>query len=68
MPIYEYVCEKCNSCFEHLTYSTSDAGPRCPKCKAKEVKKQMSAGCVRPKGLATGSGGFTPPACAPSGG
>jgi hypothetical protein len=27
----------------------------------------MSAGCVRPKGIATGSGGFKAPSCRPSG-
>ena len=68
MPIYEYVCEKCNNCFEHLASSASAPDPRCPKCNAKKVKKLMSAGCVRPRGVATGSGGFKQPSCAPSGG
>lgn len=68
MPIYEYVCEKCNECFEHLAYSASESDPKCPKCDAKKVKKLMSAGCVRPGGIATGSGGFKQPSCAPSGG
>jgi hypothetical protein len=27
----------------------------------------MSAGCVRAQGIATGSGGFSGPACKPSG-
>jgi hypothetical protein len=27
----------------------------------------MSAGCVRPQGIPTGSGGFKPPPCKPSG-
>lgn len=68
MPIYEYLCKKCSHCFEHLVFSNSEALPPCPKCKQKKVKKLMSAGCVRPKGIPSGSGGFKPPACAPSGG
>jgi putative FmdB family regulatory protein len=68
MPIYEYVCKKCNHCFEYLVYSAGDPSPKCPKCQDKKVKKLLSAGCVRPKGIATGSGGFKQPSCAPSGG
>jgi putative FmdB family regulatory protein len=68
MPIYEYTCKKCNHCFEHLTFSKSESSPPCPQCGDKKVKKLMSAGCVRPKGIPTGSGGFKQPACAPSGG
>lgn len=68
MPIYEYICENCEHCFEHLTLSDKDPAPQCPRCDSGQVKKLMSAGCVRPKGIASGSGGFKPPACAPSGG
>ena len=68
MPIYEYFCEKCDYCFEHLVFSANDSVPECPNCKYNNVKKLMSAGCVRPKGIATGSGGFKQPSCAPSGG
>jgi hypothetical protein len=31
------------------------------------VEKLMSAGCVRAHGIPTGSGGFKPPPCKPSG-
>lgn len=68
MPIYEYVCAKCDHCFEYLVFSTEDPAPECPQCHDKKVKKLMSAGCVRPKGIATGSGGFKQPSCTPSGG
>ena len=68
MPIYEYVCEECNHCFEYLSFSSNEPAPDCPECKSKKVKKIMSAGCVRPQGIASGSGGFKPPACSPSGG
>ena len=68
MPIFEYVCETCHHCFEYLVCSSEDPKPECPQCSDKKVKKIMSAGCVRPKGISTGSGGFKAPACAPSGG
>ena len=68
MPIYEFVCKKCDNCFEHLTFSSSDPVPACPACRSKKVKKLMSAGCVRPNGIPAGSGGFKQPACTPSGG
>lgn len=68
MPIYEYVCEKCDHCFEHLTFSTSEPEPPCPQCRCQKVKKLMSAGCVRPNGIPAGSGGFKQPSCSPSGG
>jgi len=68
MPIYEYVCQDCEHCFEHLTFSTDEPAPVCPNCKARNVKKLMSAGSVRAQGIASGSGGFKPPACSPSGG
>ena len=68
MPIFEYVCETCDHCFEHLTFSSSEAEPPCPQCQGKKVKKLMSAGCVRPNGIPTGSGGFNKSSCKPAGG
>ena len=68
MPIYEYVCEKCDHCFEHLTFSISETAPPCPHCQSTKVRKLMSAGCVRPNGIPSGSGGFKQPSCTPSGG
>lgn len=68
MPIFEYVCEKCDHRFEHLTFSSSEPAPLCPQCNSKKVKKLMSAGSVRAHGIPTGSGGFRQPSCAPSGG
>jgi len=68
MPIYEYVCEKCDHCFEHLTFSSSEPQPPCPKCNSKKIKRLMSAGCVRANGIPSGSGGFKQPSCAPSSG
>lgn len=67
MPIYEYQCKACCHCFEELTMSAADPMPRCPECDCQDVEKLMSAGCVRAQGIATGSGGFAPPSCKPSG-
>ena len=63
MPIYEYRCCHCGHDFEELTFSTSDPPPDCPQCRHGDVVKLMSAGAIRPNGVPTGSGGFTPPAC-----
>ncbi|MFC1498532.1 zinc ribbon domain-containing protein [Verrucomicrobiota bacterium] len=43
MPIYEYQCGKCKKSFEHLARSMSDPAPKCPKCGAGEVEKQLSS-------------------------
>ncbi|MDX9787234.1 MAG: zinc ribbon domain-containing protein [Desulfobacterales bacterium] len=68
MPIYEYQCKECGHCFESLVFSGDAAMPHCPQCNGANVEKLMSAGCVRAQGIATGSGGFKPPPCRPSGG
>jgi putative FmdB family regulatory protein len=67
MPIYEYQCKACCHCFEELTLSSNDPAPKCPECDCKDVEKQMSAGCIRSQGIASGSGGFAEPSCKPSG-
>jgi len=68
MPIYEYRCKGCCHCFEHLALSSSEPVPECPECRCADVEKLMSAGCVRPRGIPSGSGGFdSKAACKPSG-
>jgi len=67
MPIHEFICEKCRHEFEYLILSVNEPDPKCPQCKSKKLQKLISAGCVRPRGIPTGSGGFAPPKCAPSG-
>lgn len=45
MPVYEFLCEKCNKPFT-LTMSISEYEKtkfRCPKCKSPKVKQQISA-------------------------
>ncbi len=68
MPIYEYQCKACCHTFEHLALSAGDPTPECPACRCADVVKLMSAGAVRPHGIPSGSGGFNPPACKPTGG
>ncbi len=51
MPIYEYKCETCGSCFEKLTFAGDDETPPCPACGTKDVKKQMSCASFMNSGL-----------------
>lgn len=44
MPIYEYICLKCNENFSILqSLYPSDNRTECPKCASDELKKVMSA-------------------------
>jgi len=52
MPIYEYMCRKCNRAFEHLVRSKTESLPPCPKCGGKKIEKQFSSFSAR---VATGS-------------
>lgn len=42
MPIYEYVCSRCENGFEHLARTVNEAPPACPECGAKGAHKQFS--------------------------
>ncbi len=68
MQIYEYQCKACCHLFERLMLASDTESPVCPTCHCGDVEKLMSAGSVRPNGIPTGSGGFSPPACKPSAG
>jgi putative FmdB family regulatory protein len=41
MPIYEYVCMKCEHHFEELVHG--DETPACPSCAAKKVIRKYSS-------------------------
>lgn len=41
MPIYEYVCEKCENAFEKRV-SSSRTRVRCPACESARVTRQFS--------------------------
>jgi putative FmdB family regulatory protein len=46
MPIYEYVCLKCNSKFALLqSLRPAEKNTECPKCSSKQVKKIVSSFC-----------------------
>jgi putative FmdB family regulatory protein len=58
MPIYEYICNDCETTFEVLfTTASSQDEVECSKCKSKNVKKVLSAGTIR-----SGSGPLFPQA------
>lgn len=48
MPIFEYVCSKCEHRFEALLFGSQKAA--CPKCKSKELAPQLSVFAVSAKG------------------
>ncbi len=69
MPIYEYRCHACKCEFEYLKLTHDEPDPQCPTCCTDKVERMVSAGAIRPAGIPTGRGGFTPPPkCKPSGG
>ena len=44
MPVYEFYCEDCNTIFNFFSKSVNTTKrPKCPKCKKKPLKRQMSA-------------------------
>ncbi len=49
MPIYEYKCSECDTCFEELVFSR-DETPPCPHCGSTVVEKLMSACAVQTDG------------------
>ena len=51
MPIYEYKCEKCESCFEKLVFSGDKEPVECPECGTKQVKKLMSCASFMDSGI-----------------
>lgn len=40
MPMYEYVCEKCDLAFEELV--TGGSVPKCPGCKSAKLRRKLS--------------------------
>lgn len=48
MPIYEFICEQCQNCFETITTSSRDSEPvTCARCGSRQVRKTISAPCAR---------------------
>ena len=49
MPIYEYICKRCDARFERLVKSMSDEGSSkvaCPECKSTQTARSMSVFAV----------------------
>ncbi len=65
MPIFEYQCQRCGTCFERLIISRETA-VNCPSCADSEVVKQFSTFSTN---TAAGFSGSLGPGCgcAPSG-
>ncbi|HVS99537.1 MAG TPA: zinc ribbon domain-containing protein [Solirubrobacterales bacterium] len=47
MPIYEFECERCGTCFEELVSASAAAAP-CPECGSERTRRLLSA--VSPPG------------------
>lgn len=44
MPIYEFYCDQCNTIFNFFSKTINTTkNPKCPRCKAKTLSRQMSA-------------------------
>lgn len=43
MPVFEYTCKHCKEDFERFVFEGEEKGVFCPKCKNKDVKKNMTA-------------------------
>lgn len=69
MPIFEYVCQKCQHEFEALVLSSGSAEPHCPKCDSAELGTKFSAFSPRatsapaPRAAGPCGGCPTPGAC-----
>ena len=61
MPIFEYVCQSCDTEFEALVQSGTT--PECPECKGVDLKKQFSTFAVSKGGHAMTSRAETVGAC-----
>jgi putative FmdB family regulatory protein len=67
MPIYEYICCRCEHLFEELVFG-SEEGIACPECSCKKVERAMSvfASVVEGSGYRPSSGGSSCGGCTSS--
>ncbi len=63
MPIFEFVCNRCQYQFEEIMFSSFEQVPYCPQCGSDDVQKLISAGNIRANGIPKGQGGFSVPSC-----
>jgi putative FmdB family regulatory protein len=67
MPIYEYVCSRCNARFEKLVRRFGDE-VSCPSCESAAVDRQLSVFAVAVSAATPSFGGCGEGACAAEGG
>jgi putative FmdB family regulatory protein len=60
MPIFEYVCSKCQHEFEAIVFGQQKA--ECPKCQSKKLEPQLSVFAVSAKGGTASQASFSQPA------
>jgi len=53
MPIFEYVCKRCDHEFEAIIYGGKKA--ECPKCQSKQLAPRLSVFAVAGKGASSAS-------------
>ena len=51
MPLYEYVCRKCDAPFELLIRSNEQ--PHCPQCGSKQLDKRFSVPAAHTRGASS---------------
>lgn len=55
MPIYEYLCRKCNVIYQFFVKSAGSPRPACPKCGARDLERVMSTFSTSRKGSPSAS-------------
>jgi len=64
MPIYEYGCNQCGTCFEKLVFHSDDDGEfECPSCGEKDIYRRVSSFSC---GSKSGAAPFSKSGCSPS--
>jgi putative FmdB family regulatory protein len=67
MPLFNYICEKCDHDFEELVTGKDDV-VACPKCNSKKLERQTSMpGMPLVKASASGCGDLSLPPCGATG-
>jgi len=60
MPIYEFICDRCDLRFEEILPATRVETPPCPLCQTEENVRKLLSACVRqpsaPESGTTGCG------------
>ncbi len=69
MPIYEYKCNKCGTCFEQIVFaSDADTAFRCPSCDSTDTTRLMSSFACGSGSSSGGLGNALSSSCSSSGG